>query len=172
MKLTTRVWRAHNPLWAWAPDSGQGAAIHGGRFNPKGVPALYTSTGIITAMAEAQQGFVRKAQPMTMVAYDVDCADILDLTDAATLTAEGITDGDLRCAWQLLASTGQPVPSWRLATRLMAKGTAGIIVPSFAPGAAPGESNVVFWAWSRVAPHRVAPIDDHGRLPPAPAASP
>lgn len=171
MRLTAQVWRAHNPLWAWAPDSGQGAAVHGGRFNAQGVPALYTSTGVITAMAEAQQGFVRKAQPMTMVAYDVDCEDVIDLTDATTMAAEGITDSDLRCAWLFLAATGQPVPSWLAAARLIAMGTAGIIVPSFALGAAPGERNVVFWKWSRIAPHRVVPIDDHGRLPPAPVSS-
>lgn len=168
MRLEARVWRAHNPLWAWAPDSGQGAAIHGGRFNPKGMPALYTSLGIVTAMAEAQQGFVRKAQPMTMIAYDVACADVLDLTDPATLQAEGIAADDLACPWQLLASRGDPVPSWLLARRLVARGIAAIIVPSFAPGAAPGGRNVVFWTWSREPPHRVVPIDDHGRLPPAP----
>jgi RES domain-containing protein len=165
LRLRTRVWRAHNPLWAWAPDSGEGAAIHGGRFNPKGLPALYTSTGIVTAMAEAQQGFVRKAQPMTMVAYEVDCRDVLDLRDARTLSDEGIAGGDLGCTWQLLAATGAPVPSWRLAQRLVAKGIAAVIVPSFAPGAAPGEANVVFWRWSRALPHQVLPIDDHGRLP-------
>jgi RES domain-containing protein len=172
LRLRCRVWRAHHPGWAWAADSGQGAALHGGRFNPKGVPALYTSTGIVTAMAEAQQGFVRKAQPMTIVAYEVECADVLDLGDPATLAAEGIAPADLASAWQLLASTGAPVPSWILARRLIARGVAGIVVPSFAPGAAPGERNVVFWRWSRSGPHRILPIDDHGRLPPAPVGAP
>jgi RES domain-containing protein len=166
--LAARLWRAHHPLWAWAADSGGGAAIHGGRFNPKGVPALYTSTGIVTAMAEAQQSFSRKAQPMTVVAYDVDCADVLDLGDPATLAAEGVTPDDLACAWQLLVSTGAPVPSWLLAQRLIARGVAAVVVPSFAPGAAAGERNVVFWRWSRGLPHRVVPIDDHGRLPTGP----
>ncbi len=168
MRLTGQVWRAHNPLWAWAADSGDGAALHGGRFNARGVPALYTSTGILTAVAEAQQGFPRKTQPMTLVAYDVDCADMLDLTDPAVVAAEGIAADDLRCGWMLLASARQPVPSWRIAAGLMARGVAGILVPSFAPGAAAGERNAVFWRWSRVAPHRVVPIDDHGRLPAPP----
>ena len=38
-----RVVRAAKPEWAYAPSSGEGAARHGGRFNPKGVEALYTS---------------------------------------------------------------------------------------------------------------------------------
>ena len=42
VKLTGFVYRAHNPRWAFAPDSGQGAASAGGRFNPVGMPALYT----------------------------------------------------------------------------------------------------------------------------------
>lgn len=167
--MTTQLWRAHNPWWAWAPDSGDGAATTGGRFNVKGVPALYTSTGPMTAMAEAQQSFARKTQPMTMVAYDVECDHVLDLTDPATLAAEGIATADMQCTWRLLASTGQPVPSRILAKRLMARGVAAIIVPSYEPSAPPGESNVVFWNWSRVAPHRVEPIDDHNRLPPPPS---
>jgi len=165
VRLTGQVWRAHHPHWAWAPDSGEGAALHGGRFNPRGTPALYTATGVLTAIAEAQQGFARKTQPMTLVAYDVDCADILDLTDPATLAAQGITEAELRCAWLLLAQQKAAVPSWLLATRLIAQGVAGILVPSFAPGAAPGERNAVFWRWSRDPPHKVMPIDDHGRLP-------
>lgn len=168
MRLAARLWRAHHPQWAWAADSGDGAALHGGRFNPKGVPALYTSTGIVTAMAEAQQGFVRKAQPMTVVAYDVDCDDVLDLGNPAILATEGIAPDDLACAWQLLASTGAPVPTWLLARRLIERGVAAVIVPSFAPGAPAGERNVVFWRWSRLPPHRVTLIDDHSRLPAAP----
>ncbi|MGB0496480.1 MAG: RES family NAD+ phosphorylase, partial [Kangiellaceae bacterium] len=43
------VFRAHNPKWAYQPDSGEGAARLGGRFNPKGTPAFYTSLSQIGA---------------------------------------------------------------------------------------------------------------------------
>ncbi|WP_439546652.1 RES domain-containing protein [Sandarakinorhabdus sp.] len=33
------------PRWSHAPLSGAGAALHGGRFNRPGVPALYLSLG-------------------------------------------------------------------------------------------------------------------------------
>jgi RES domain-containing protein len=51
------VFRAHNPRWAFAPTSGEGAARHGGRFNPPGTLALYTALSPKTAWTEAQQGF-------------------------------------------------------------------------------------------------------------------
>ena len=98
MTLTGFVYRAHNPRWAFAPDSGHGAALSGGRFNPVGMPALYTSLRFETAWLEAQQAFPFKAQPMTLCAYEVACADVLDLTDAATLAGEGIAGADLACA--------------------------------------------------------------------------
>jgi len=41
---------ALNPLFAREPLSGQGAEIYGGRFNPKGVPALYASLNVSTAL--------------------------------------------------------------------------------------------------------------------------
>lgn len=50
------VYRAHNPHWSFAPDSGAGAAKHGGRFNCPGVPALYTSSSYELAITEAHQG--------------------------------------------------------------------------------------------------------------------
>lgn len=84
MRLTGLVYRAHHPRWAFAPDSGVGAAIDGGRFNSIGMPVLYTSRRFETAWLEAQQAFPFKAQPMTLCAYEVDCADILDLTDPET----------------------------------------------------------------------------------------
>jgi RES domain-containing protein len=152
------VYRAHNPRWAFAPGSGEGAARFGGRFNPKGVPALYTSLRLETAWLEAQQGFAFKAQPMTMVSYEVDCADVADLTDPAFRS-------ELGCAWEDLASRKLPVPSWQVAERLRAEGHAAAVVPSFAARARVDDVNLVFWRWGEEMPHLVRAIDAHGRLP-------
>lgn len=166
MRLEGLVYRAHHPGWAWVPESGEGARLHGGRFNPPGLAALYTSLRPETAWLEAQQGFAFKAQPMTLCAYHVDCTDIADLTDPGILATHGIGPADLACAWADLADRGEPVPSREITRRLRAAGCAGILVPSFAPGAsAPRDLNVVFWRWSRELPHRVEVVDDHGRLP-------
>jgi RES domain-containing protein len=52
-----------------------------------------------------------------------------------------------------------------LARRLITRGIAGILVPSFAPGATPGDDNLVLWDWSNRLPHRVTVFDPTGRLP-------
>ena len=162
MRFEGLVYRAHNPRWAFEPTSGEGAARFGGRFNPTGTPALYTSLRIETAWLEAQQGFVFKAQPMTMCAYEVACDNIIDLTDPALRETRGT---EMACAWEDLASLRRPVPSWLLATHLINEGFAGAIVPSFAARARPDDINVVFWRWSDSAPHQVLAIDAHSRLP-------
>lgn len=165
MRLTSRLYRAHNPRWAFDPASGDGAARHGGRFNPKGMPALYTSRRFETAWLEAQQGFPFKAQPLTLCAYEVDCADVLDLTDPAERARLGVAAADLGCAWEDLADRGLEPPSWVLARRLSGDGAAAAVVPSFAAGARRDDVNVVFWRWGPDPPHRVVVIDDAGRLP-------
>lgn len=165
MRLTGLVYRAHHPRWAFAPDSGVGAAIDGGRFNPIGMPVLYTSRRFETAWLEAQQAFPFKAQPMTLCAYEVDCADILDLTDPETLRDLRVTVEQLACPWKDIATRGPKPPSWALAERLSVAGTAGIIVPSYAKGASADDVNVVFWHWAAVPPHQVKVIDDRQRLP-------
>ena len=76
MRLRGQVYRAHNPRWSFAPTSGDGAARHGGRFNPIGMPALYTSATLEGAWREAQQGFPFKAQPLLICVYEVDCEDV------------------------------------------------------------------------------------------------
>jgi RES domain-containing protein len=158
------VYRAHNPRWSFEPASGEGARLHGGRFNPKGMAALYTSLRVETAWLEAQQGFAFKAQPMTMCAYEVDCADMLDLTEPDICQAHGVDPGDLGCAWEDLATRRQKVPSWALAERLQKDGIAGVKVQSFAFRARPDDINLVFWRWTKP-PHLVTVVDPHRRLP-------
>ncbi len=163
------AFRAHHPRWAFAPTSGEGAARRGGRFNPPGTPALYTSLTPTTAWMEAQQGLPFKAQPMTLVAYRVDCAALIDLTDAATLTALGIAADALATPWEDLASRGIEPPTWALARRLIAVGAAACLAPSFAPGTGPEDRNLILWRplWPGEAQDdcRIEVIDDLGRLP-------
>lgn len=165
MRLRGLVYRAHHPRWAFSPTSGEGAARHGGRFNPQGMPALYTSRRMQTAWLEAQQAFPFKAQPLTLCAYEVDCADVADLTDAADRATLGVTPETLACPWEDLADRRVTPPSWDLARRLQAEGIAAIIVPSFAARATAADVNVVFWRWGAALPHRLLVIDDERRLP-------
>jgi len=165
VRLVGLAYRAHNPRWAFAQDSGDGAAMTGGRFNRPGVRTLYTSLRFETAWLEAQQAFPFKAQPLTLCACDVDCEDIIDLTDQAALAEQAVAASDLACAWQDLATRGIRPPSWQLAERLIASGIAGAIVPSFAAGAGAADRNVVFWDWTRQSPHQLRVIDDEHRLP-------
>jgi RES domain-containing protein len=159
------VYRAHNPRWAYVPTSGEGAARHGGRFNPRGVHALYTALDLRTAWLEAQQGFAFKAQPMTLVAYRVECERIADLTDAGALAEAGIAPEDLACPWEDLAARGLTPPTWVLATALIASGYEGILIPSFAPGTLGSGRNLVLWRWGDGPPCKVRVVDDFGRLP-------
>ena len=165
MRLKATVYRAHNPRWSFLADSGAGAAGTGGRFNRVGMPALYTSLRLQTAWLEAQQGFAFKAQPMMLCAYDVDCEDMLDLTDPETLRGHGISPSVLACPWKNLATAGSEPPSWAMATTLIAGDVAGVIVPSFAVGSSKDDVNAVFWTWSSAPPHQVRVIDDEHRLP-------
>ncbi len=102
---------------------------------------------------------------MTVCAYEVDCSDIVDLTDQSEHHELSVAPEDVACAWDDLASLGKAVPSWGIAERLIAAGSAGALVPSFAPGARAQDINLVPWHWSEIRPHRVAVIDDYGRLP-------
>ncbi len=165
MRFVGSCYRAHDPRWAFKPLSGEGAAVHGGRFNPKGMPALYLALSSIGAVKEANQGFAHKIDPCTLCSYDVDCEDIADLSDAKVLAHLRIAPSELACAWAAIAAGGAEPPSWRIARRLKADGYAGLIVPSFAKAAAPDERNLVLWTWSKALPHRVTVDDPSGKLP-------
>ncbi|CAN5416460.1 RES family NAD+ phosphorylase [soil metagenome] len=165
MRFTGTVFRAHDPRWSFRPLSGDGAAIQGGRFNPRGTPALYLGLSVITAVKEASQGLSAKINPLVLCAYEIDCEDILDLRDDATQAEVPTTADVLSCPWLTQTHAGQEPPTWRLARRLIADGVAGVIVPSFAPGAIPDDANIVLWRWTDALPHYCAVHDPSGRLP-------
>jgi len=163
-------YRAHDPRWAYQPLSGEGAALRGGRFNVKGQAALYLSLSILGAVKEVNQGLVRRIDPCILCAYDIDCENIVDLRGARGRKEHGATLADMRCAWIILRAEGHDPPSWALARRLAAGGHAGMLVPSFAPGAGADDHNLVLWRWSDAPPHRVSVHDPGGRLPKDPSS--
>lgn len=167
-RFTGTVYRAHHPMWSYDPLSGNGAKQHGGRFNPPGCAALYLSLDPTTAWMEAQQGFPFKPQPMTLVAYEVDCANIADLNDEQQLVSFGSSPQELSCAWEDLTTQNQVPPTWRLAEQLQALEFSGILLRSFASGCTAKNQNLVLWNWSDVAPNAIRVIDDFGRLPKTP----
>jgi RES domain-containing protein len=159
-----QVFRAHDPRWAWDPESGEGARLHGGRFNARGTPALYLSLSFEAAWAEAQQGFPFRTQPLTICTYEADCERIIDLRDPVVRKAAGVSMADLACGWEGLVNRKAIPPTHKLALELIDVGVAGILVPSFALGAPNGATNLVAWQWSRDLPNRIQCIDDEGRL--------
>ena len=157
------LYQALNPIYAREPMSGRGAELYGGRFNGKGTWALYTSLSIVAALREANQA--GSLQPTTLVSYDAVFERIFDTRDDVALRAEGMNDADLADpTWRDQMKTAGEAKTQAFAGRLATIGCHGLIVRSFAPGAARDDANLVLWTWSDVAPCRLTLIDDEGRL--------
>lgn len=165
MRFRGRVYRAHDPKWSFDPLSGAGAAITGGRFNRKGEAVLYTALDIVTAVGECAQGFANRVPPMLICEYEVDCAPVADLATPAARAAAGIDRAALGCAWLTAMLAGREAPSWQVADRMRSEGFAGMLVPSFAPGADDSRINLVLWRWGDDLPTRIAVFDPEARLP-------
>jgi RES domain-containing protein len=156
------LWRALDPIWSRQPLSGDGARLHGGRFNPKGMAALYASLTPLTAIRDANRAGA--FQPATLVCYRADLDPVLDTRDPAALSAHGVTSALLADdAWRLRMASGD-APTQALAERLIAAGFVGMLVRSFAPGATQADLNLVLWRWGAEPPATLSVIDDEGRL--------
>ncbi len=165
MKFEGLAYRAHDPRWSFKPMSGEGAAIHGGRFNPKRIPALYVTLDPITAVKEAAQSLARKFEPCVLCTYEIECEDVVDLRTEAKRQTEGVAEEEVACAWFAEAAAGRVPASWRLALRLIERGAAGLLVPSFVAGARHDDINLILWRWGNRPPHKVSVYDPSGRLP-------
>ncbi len=157
--------RAHDPKWAWAPTSGEGAASKGGRFNPIGTPALYLALTVEGMFLEMGHGLAHRFEPLTVCTYDVDVTDLIDLRTKKDQLAEGISPADLACAWAHDLSNGKKPAAWSLAERFISGGASGILVPSFAIGAREDMANLVLWKWGPDLPNKVVVHDPSNRLP-------
>jgi RES domain-containing protein len=166
------AYRAHDPRWAWAPTSGDGAAAKGRRFNPVGVPALYLALTVEGMFLEMGHGFGHRFAPLTICSYDVDVDDLVDLRSEAGRLAEGIDRAAMGCAWAYERASGRQPASWEIAKRLIARGLAGLLTPSFARGARPDMANLVLWRRGQTLPHQVHVHDPESRLPTAPSSWP
>lgn len=162
MRYAGPLYRAINPLYAREPLSGRGAALYGGRFNPRGVPALYCALAVMTALREANQAGA--LQPVTLVGYDADIEGIFDSRDADALLRYGLAPENLADpGWRVAMRKSGEAPSQTFARRLIADGFSGLLVRSFAPGTGANDLNLVLWRWG--APHyRLDVIDDENRL--------
>lgn len=165
MRFQAICYRAHEPKWSFDPLSGDGAAIYGARFNPKGTSALYLALTMETAVKEVALGLGYRIEPYVLCSYEVDCADVADLRTDAGRAEHGVAPAQLSSAWKSDVVERREPASWQLARRLIAGGIAGILVPSFAPGATQRDHNLVLWDWSERPPHQVRVFDPGGRLP-------
>lgn len=156
------LYRALNPVYAREPLSGRGAEFHGGRFNPKGIPALYTALDPTTALREANQ--VGSLQPTVLVSYRADLGPILDTRDLGAgdryaITLEALADP----GWRAAMLEGRPVPTQDFAKALMKDGFAGLLVRSFAKGTTAANLNLVLWRWTADG-CSLEVVDDEDRL--------
>lgn len=119
----------------------------------------------MTAVKEANQGFAHRIDPCVLCSYEVDCDDIVDLTNEANRDEYEITEDVMACAWALSLADGKRPASWSIYDRFVEQGFAGILVPSFAPGAEASDHNLVLWKWGPDLPHKVMVFDPSNRLP-------
>lgn len=111
------------------------------------------------------QGFANRMPPITLCEYDVDCDPVADLSTDAGRQSHKVTLKALSCPWKELMAKGRPVPSWKVASDMEARGFAGMLVPSFFVGAAAQHVNLILWNWSDAPPIMVRVHDPSGRLP-------
>ena len=163
MRYQGKLYRALNPIYAREPLSGRGAQLYGGRFNPKGVPTLYTSLTIMTALREANQ--VGNLQPTTLVSYDADIEHVFDCRDDAALRNQGMDAAALADpTWRDQMQVSGEARTQTFARQLAAAGCCGLLVKSLASAATDDDLNLVLWTWGSAAPCRLILIDDGHRL--------
>lgn len=163
MLFRGKLYRALNPVYAREPVSGSGAELYGGRFNPKGMPALYASLSALTALREANQA--GNLQPTTLVSYDAEIDGVFNSRDEHALKAEGMNDATLAdSTWRDQIKASGQARTQAFARRLIAGGYHGLLVRSFARGSTGDDFNLVLWKWGNAVPTRLILIDDENRL--------
>lgn len=161
-RYTGQLYRALNPVYARKPLSGRGAELYGGRFNAKGVPALYTALDPTGALREANQ--VGSLQPTLLVSYKADLGQIFDTRDIGEVRRCGMSESALADpGWRTKMLNNHKVPTQDFAGSLIADGFVGLLIRSYAKGATEMDFNIVLWRWTGSG-CSLEVVDDENRL--------
>lgn len=117
--------------------TGMGAMLHGGRWNPRGLPVLYGSLEMTTALAELlawcdYYGLPETAAlPCVWVAFDVDLERAVDLREPGTLRKLRVSRKQLLAEpWRDIQARGAEALTQSLGREADGLGIEGILVPS------------------------------------------
>jgi RES domain-containing protein len=124
-----RVYRLIRAPWVSQALTGEGARRYGSRWNPKGVPMVYTASTLSLAALEMLVHFAVDTAPLDYVALTIRVPD-----DAV----ERVVDTQLPPDWH---TTPAPVACQELGARWSAEAwSLGLAVPS---AAVPSEDNIL-----------------------------
>lgn len=144
--LTLTLWRMLQIRYQRDPISGEGARLHGGRWNRAGQAALYLACDPATAVAEFYQGLPK---PGTLAPYQLDATAIADFTDGHGAPRDAAAAAALEADWKALAFLDDETPpSWQLADAAIAAGAQGALAPSVQNK---GGITLVLWQWHAAA---------------------
>jgi RES domain-containing protein len=156
------AYRMQTPRWATAPTSGAGAALHGGRANRPGTPALYLALESETAIREYQQ-LSMLMPPGTLVSYTVRLARVVDFRGGYDPGRWTELWEEFYCDWRELWFNREiEPPSWVLADEAIAAETKGIL---FSSSLVPGGTNLVVYTDALAVNDSLQVYDPSGALP-------
>ena len=117
--------------------SGNGARMHGGRWNQPGLATVYGSTTDTTALEECKANDryygVQTKGPRLLVAIEAQLAGVLDLASAGIRRTLGVTLRELAAEdWRKLMQAGKESSSQALGRAALGNGASGLLVRSAA----------------------------------------
>jgi RES domain-containing protein len=126
----TPFFRAFTPKWAYAPESGDGAALVGGRFNRPGLKARYLAESSDAALREYQQTS-SLLPPATVASFLVSAEPVVDFTGGYLESEWSEIWQEAYCSWRDLAYVQKvDPPSWIIGDIVVASGAAGLLYRS------------------------------------------
>jgi RES domain-containing protein len=122
--------RALTPKWAYAPESGDGAAVKGGRFNRAGIRARYLAASPEAALREYHQESTL-LRPATIASFQVTADPVVDFTGGDSVPEWTEIWQEAYCNWKDLAFIQKvDPPSWVIGDLVLAQGAAGLLYRS------------------------------------------
>jgi RES domain-containing protein len=115
-----RSFRSTNLKYVTNPLSALGSALAGGRFNPKGFEALYTSLAIETMIAEMQHyantdpRLAGRFRPSSILTLEATGLQVLDLSNIETQNALGTNTQELSGNFIRMQNRGLESPTQTL----------------------------------------------------------